>query len=465
MNLILFGTGEFCKNKVNHIYSNDVIVAYIDNYVLRYKEERLFNGTRVLPPDKIKTLKYDLIIIMSPRFELEIKKQLIELNVDKDKIANWDEYRSIHWLDEEFQASFYFNKSVAKEKKSVLILVHDLGFHGAAMVAVYSAMALKEKGWYCVVAGSSSSGEFNDWLKERGISYANIPILPDINQSLCMWASTFDVVIVNVLPMVECAIKLSGVMPTALWIHESMPEIYKSTLMEHKSITTMQLERINIRAVSDTAKEEYNKYFDCKISKTLTFGIPDVSAMRSVNLKKLTFAIIGSICKNKGQDRFIKAAKNVKCNYVEFVIIGSERYSDYDVPIREMIKDDPRIKYLGELNRREIAEAYNNIDCLVLPSYNDSLSIVTVESMQRGKICIVSKEAGISKYIEDGVNGFLMEPSDETRLSYLMNYIVTHNNEAKLIGERSRKIYDENFTMDSFGDRLDDWLSETITSY
>lgn len=61
------------------------VVAFLDNCKEIWREE----GVPVLPPDRVKKLDYDFIVISLAEYEAEIKQQLISYGVLKDKIITF----------------------------------------------------------------------------------------------------------------------------------------------------------------------------------------------------------------------------------------------------------------------------------------------------------------------------------------------------------------------------------------
>ena len=124
---------------------------------------------------------------------------------------------------------------------------------------------------------------------------------------------------------------------------------------------------------------------------------------------------------------------------------------------------DSSIEFLGELTREEIKKAFQDIDVLVCPSREDPLPIVVTEAMMYGKTCIVSDSVGMADHIEDGENGFVFRKDDADALAERMTWVFRNQNRLAKIGKNARKVYEECFTMDCFGQRLEDVLRKWIS--
>ena len=90
MKIIVFGIGEI-YNEVKHYFyeSEDEIVALIDNS--RTLFETLVDGYVVDQPKYIQYYQYDFIVITS-NYAIEMRRQLIELGVQPNKIIHFKEY-------------------------------------------------------------------------------------------------------------------------------------------------------------------------------------------------------------------------------------------------------------------------------------------------------------------------------------------------------------------------------------
>ncbi len=85
-NIIIFGAGEFGKDAYSFYQAqgNVNIIAYSDNNTDIHNTA--FFDTQIIPPSEIGNLNYDKVVIASS-FDDEIHKQLLGMNIDKEKIS------------------------------------------------------------------------------------------------------------------------------------------------------------------------------------------------------------------------------------------------------------------------------------------------------------------------------------------------------------------------------------------
>ena len=103
------------------------------------------------------------------------------------------------------------------------------------------------------------------------------------------------------------------------------------------------------------------------------------------------------------------------------------------------------ISLLGSIDNSKIDDYLSKADIFILMSRNEGLPISIIEAMREGLPVISTNISGIPELIENGNNGILLEP-DVSQLTNLLNHIDLYN--WKVMGESSKKIYKEKFTLD-----------------
>ena len=82
---------------------------------------------------------------------------------------------------------------------------------------------------------------------------------------------------------------------------------------------------------------------------------------------------------------------------------------------------------------------YNRVAAVIIPSiWWEPFGIVAVESMACATPVIASRVGGLSKIIDHGQNGILVEPGDQNDLAKAMEWVIDNTAECKIIGERAR---------------------------
>lgn len=459
---IIFGVGNYYQKRKNELarYEQIEIVAFSDNNNTLWGE--FIDGFQVISPESIINSSFDNILIMSTHEE-SIFSQLIQLGIEESKILFWELFRSKNIQGK--RELFRGKDSEKLSGRKILIILHDLDYHGAAIVSVYAALAMQSRGYKVVLSAPEGSIQFIDEITEKGISVVVCPALPYVYDREKEWIREFDLLIVNVLPMMQSAYVCSGFIPTLWWIHEAK-DFYKRTLSKPwNTIEEQALNRLNIYAVSNLAKDNFNTLFADRIQKILGYGIPDFSSEDVSTRKeqsKIIFAIIGNVCERKAQDIFLEAALQLEHReQADFWIIGNCPDDAFGRKIKKMVRNVPTIKMQGVLSREEIYNIFPQIDVVVCASREDPLPITMTEGMMFGKVCITTDKTGTVDFIKNGVNGFTVPAENVCALKEKLQWIMNNREKLKAIGANARKTYENYFSMEAFGERLEAALIET----
>lgn len=459
--ILVFGFGEYYHKRKNYLKMHAQIVAIIDNNKRLYTN--CINKIPIISPYNIASFSYDKIIIMSS-YKKEMKKQLLEIGINEDKILYWEEFRS---GIEQGKLKLYCRNNMISKEKRILIISTDLNYDGGSLAAVYAAMAMQKKRYNVILAAPSADSSF---IREVGREKINIiicPSLPYLHEDELFWIQQFDIVIVNVFQMILCAYEINKIKPVLWWIHEPK-KIYENIIYQFSQCAKPELLlNINTLAVSNISQKNFNYYFPNLIKDTLAYGIPDQYEYAS-SKETLIFALIGAIQPLKAQDIFIQAVKLLKKCFkknVQFWIIGHIGTDSYSRSIKESASQDSTIQILGKLTRDEIRNRYKDIDVVVCPSQEDSLPIVMTEGMMYRKVCITSDTSGTAAYIKNGQNGFICKKGNAIDLSQKMEWIINNKGKLQEIGEQARKTYEKYFTLEKFGNRLESALLDTMDKY
>jgi glycosyltransferase involved in cell wall biosynthesis len=77
-----------------------------------------------------------------------------------------------------------------------------------------------------------------------------------------------------------------------------------------------------------------------------------------------------------------------------------------------------RVRFLGWLDERSLDKAYGDASIVVMPSiWPEPFGKVGIDALARGRPVIAFDVGGISDWLRDGWNGFLIPPGDEACLA------------------------------------------------
>jgi glycosyltransferase involved in cell wall biosynthesis len=90
--------------------------------------------------------------------------------------------------------------------------------------------------------------------------------------------------------------------------------------------------------------------------------------------------------------------------------------------------------------RRDVPDLLRCLDVFVLTSRWEGLPRVYLEALTSGVPVVGTKVDGASDVIRDGVNGFLVEPGDVSRLAGRVLWLLSHPTHAKQMGLRGTRL-------------------------
>lgn len=458
MKIIVFGLGDIYSKVKHYFYETKAeITALIDNSQELFGT--LVDGHTVDDPKNIRHYQYDSIVITSNAAP-EMKRQLIGLGVQPDKI--------IHFLD--YIGSIPIDASARETDilpMSVLILSNDFGYHGGPITCMNLARILRQSGYKVTIATPKAEQKFlNEISLEEGIKVIVIENLDFLSKENLKWTSRYTYVLANTIVMARCAIKLAEKRKVFLWLHESIDSYIGYKFWYDEIADGLGNDNLFIGAVSDVARNNFfSVYHVEKKIGLLPYGIDDRYGGNDSCIEKgiTTFTIIAPLVSLKGLDVLFDGLRFIsvdKCNQCRFLFVGKLCEDEYGKRIRKHIDKNANCEYLGELSREKLFEVYSETDVVIIPSRRDSLPLVATEAMMLKKPCIISDAIGTTWYIKHKYNGLIFENENGEKLAEMICWCLKNQDALGVIAENARKTYETWFTMKIFGDRVMEVIQE-----
>lgn len=451
----IFGCGNIYLRYRNLIPKSEEVVAIIDNDVTMHGID--VDGLRRIYPREYTEIQVDIIILMSDA-AVEMREQLIRCGCPENKIVHYKDYFGALKNKKEI----YKTDDDSKNKKNLLIISNELGYHGGPIVAMRTARCAKELGYKVTIAASEGQNDFINELNQKGINVIIQEWLMNASWSNLQWVNSYDAIIVNTFPMVNCAIEISMHREVILWLHESVDSYYGLEFWHNRINIGLRNKSLKLFAVTKRACENLYRFYGNDIkADILTVAIEDWKKENNQNRENtnLVYAVIGYICKAKGQDVFLNALKeNPGRKDNIYILIGRVQKSAFCEYVRRESFYENNIVLIGERTQEEMRHIQDYIDIVVVPSRAESFSMVAAEAMMMGRVCIISDDCGISEYIVDGVNGFVFRSGSTEELGRIMLWCDNHKEKLLEIGKNARKTFEENFTTELLKKRLEEIL-------
>ena len=185
---------------------------------------------------------------------------------------------------------------------------------------------------------------------------------------------------------------------------------------------------------------------DKTLKKETVFGIdPDIKVVFSA----------GRLSEQKGFSYLIDAAvicRNKNLNY-QFFIAGSGKLEDQlKAKVRQLELDD-YVHFIGFTE--DLSPYYQTADVFLLPSLYEGMPNVVMESMAYGTPTIATRVNGAEELIEDGTNGFLIEPESAEQIVEKLDVFFSEAVDREKMAKRARQHIAKHFTTEVMSKKLE----------
>ncbi len=163
--------------------------------------------------------------------------------------------------------------------------------------------------------------------------------------------------------------------------------------------------------------------------------------------KKIILSV-SNLKQSKGIDLNIKAISQLVSNYKElkYLIIGDGKERNSLEKLASNLGIKEYVEFLGAKPHSKVMEYISICDIFSLPSCKEGLGVVYLEAMAHGKPTIGCKGEGIGDIIENGRNGYLVEPNDVCSLIRVLSFCMNNPQEIKRVGKMAKKIVLSDYT-------------------
>jgi glycosyltransferase involved in cell wall biosynthesis len=147
--------------------------------------------------------------------------------------------------------------------------------------------------------------------------------------------------------------------------------------------------------------------------RTVLHGMP-ANLLTPQPVKQEYLAFLGRISPEKGVDKAIRIAgrAGMKLKIAAKVDNADKQY--YETQIKPMIRDNPFVEYIGEINDQQKPAFLSGAHALLFPiDWPEPFGLVTIEAMACGTPVIAYRCGSVPEVIDDGVSGFIVTNEDE----------------------------------------------------
>lgn len=154
----------------------------------------------------------------------------------------------------------------------------------------------------------------------------------------------------------------------------------------------------------------------------------------------LRLICVARLIERKGQQHLIAAVKRLADLGVnvtlDLVGTGDARAAN-ETQVREAGLTE-RVRFVGYVAREDIAAYYAAAHVFVLPSYNEGMSVATLEAMAAGLPVVVTRTGGTDELVAAGENGLIFDWGDVDRLVEHLRCLAADRALVQQMGRASR---------------------------
>jgi len=174
---------------------------------------------------------------------------------------------------------------------------------------------------------------------------------------------------------------------------------------------------------------------------------------------------VANLILTKGGALLLRAIHAIKdCHpAVRCEIVGSGVEHARLRELTQQLQIEDRVRFLGRLPRRELANAFRRCTLFALPSFYEGLGCVYLEAMASEKVAIGCRGQGIEEIIQHGRNGWLVEPQSVDDLAGGLATLLSDGGLRSAIAARGRQTILNALTVAHQAERLAAIYRETST--
>jgi UDP-glucose:(heptosyl)LPS alpha-1,3-glucosyltransferase len=208
---------------------------------------------------------------------------------------------------------------------------------------------------------------------------------------------------------------------------------------------------LRLAAVSKHTARQLAQYFGRRGALVVPNGVDPTFfapasrlALRDAARRKLGYSpgdilllLIGNDWRNKGLPTLLEAMSRLSYPSLRLCVVGSDAAAEFLPQVQSLHLSD-RVKFFAESS--EILPFYAAADIYAAPSLEDSFNLPVLEAMACGLPVLVSRLAGISEYIADGVDGILLQdPGDPSALAASLSLLLQQPELRRSLGEAAAR--------------------------
>jgi len=216
------------------------------------------------------------------------------------------------------------------------------------------------------------------------------------------------------------------------------------------------------------AISEYNKkYLQSIYNNKRIFVVracPNLEKLNKIKRVPEQFRIltVGRLVEKKGIKYGILAMREVVKEFpeVQYIIVGSGPQSAELKKLTKSLGLENNVRFLGAVDGRTLMKEFSKAAVFILPCVKakngdmDGIPVALMEAMFLQIPVISTNISGIPELIENGKEGFLVEPENVNQLANILKILLKDKNLRKKLGENGKKKIEKEFNIYKEAEKL-----------
>jgi glycosyltransferase involved in cell wall biosynthesis len=174
----------------------------------------------------------------------------------------------------------------------------------------------------------------------------------------------------------------------------------------------------------------------------------------SLDEQRPIISFMGRIDRYKGVDYLMRALAHVSTPY-RCSVIGDGDYLPYCKQLARKLGLSDVVDFVGWLSTQEIAAHLRRVSVCIVPSISpEAFGIVGIEAMMCSKPVVAFDAGGISDWLKDGKNGYLVPVKNTTLLAEKIEALLRDPQTAAKMGAEGRRLVTNTFSKEQHFQKL-----------
>lgn len=229
------------------------------------------------------------------------------------------------------------------------------------------------------------------------------------------------------------------------WIQSS-----KTAALAEKILVRLPYNKII--TVSNSTKKSLVEYYGVKENRVcVVYNGVDLELIDSIEVHEKyenTILFAGRLTPHKHVDHLLKVVKSLKKDIprIRLIIVGTGVEKENLIRLTEKYGLNQQVQFLENLDYAELIIEMKKSNVLALPSTREGFGMVLAEANACGIPAVAYASGGVVEVVEDGLNGFLVEPGDLKSMENKIKLLLENPLERTNMGINGLKKVKKNFT-------------------